>query len=340
MATFKKILLQDSSGNNLFPKVSSSQILYDTSGTTLETAYNNAITTLINRVYPIGALYCSTKPTHPHTLFPGTYWKKVDGGNAIIGAGSYTDGNGVTCNFTAGSKNVEYWTNVSLTLHEMPNHTHLLYQRATSTGRDGWDEWGDGTTTKTLVQGSGAGHNNIMASTVVYMWERVATADEESDHIVTSYLPAIPDMRAASYLGYSVTCTTDSASNTGQPYYAFSKDKGVNAANSYVIVNDDANGYMQTTTLKITFPKAITPKSMRLRAQSTNAANSTVIVPTYNSGTLSTSSCAFNANVVNQWRSLGNESNKTTTSLSFSFITYVKGTKITIESIEISETEL
>ena len=151
MATFKKVLLRDSGGNNLFPKVASSQVLYDTAGTSLETAYNNAITTLVNKIYPVGALYCSTKPTNPSTLFPGTHWKVVQGGNVIVGAGSYTDGNSVTCNFATNSKNVEYWTNVSLMRDEMPNHTHLLYQRATSTGRDGWDEWGDGTTTTTLI---------------------------------------------------------------------------------------------------------------------------------------------------------------------------------------------
>lgn len=340
MATFKKVLLQSSGGDNLFPKLTSSQVLYDTSGKTLETAYNNAISSLLDKIYPIGALYCSTKPTHPHTLFPGTYWKKVDGGNIIVGAGSYTDSNSVTCNFIAGQKNVEYWSNVSLTRDEMPNHTHLLYQRATSSGRDGWDEWGDGTSTTTLIQGSGAGHNNIMASTVVYMWERVATAEEESDHIITSYLPAIPDMKAASYLGYTVTCSTTSASNVGQPYYAFSRDAGVNSANSYKIVNDDANGYVQNTTLTITFPKAIIPKYIRIRAQSTNASNTSVVIPSYTSGSLGTSSCAFNENAINRWMDLRNENNQSTTSLSFKFTTYVKGTQVTVESIEITETSL
>ena len=338
MATFKKALLKNSAGDNLFPSIASTNILYDTSGTTLETAYTNALSTLIDKVYPIGALYCSTKSTHPHTLFPNTYWKKLDGGNIIVGAGTYTDVNNVTCTFTAGQKNVDYWTNVSLGRDEMPNHTHNLYQRATSTGREGSDEWGDGTATNTMVEGGSAGHNNLMASTVVYMWERVATAAEESTEVVTYYQPAIPSMKNTSYLGYTVSRTSNSnntSSTTGSPFSAFAVGGG-----SYKIINDDANGNEQYTTLTITFPNAIIPKYVRVRAESTSPADHTIGLPIYRNGNLKTVKYAFNASVIDHWFYIDNETDATATSLSFSFYTKTKGTIITVHSIEITETEL
>lgn len=135
--------------------------------------YARALSTLIlEAVYPVGSIYISVNETSPQTLFGGT-WKAIKG-KFLLGSSS---------THTAGSTGGE--ETHTLTIGEMPEHTHPMYS-----GNAGGDsEWtpneGDYlvdsvTQTKTTwwarlgmnYAGGGNAHNNMPPYLAVYMWKR------------------------------------------------------------------------------------------------------------------------------------------------------------------------
>ena len=71
---------------------------------------------ILRTIYPIGAIYITTNATNPSELFGGT-WEPYAEGRTLIGNGSLEN-----VNFVAGSTggNLTH----TLTLEEMPSHTH------------------------------------------------------------------------------------------------------------------------------------------------------------------------------------------------------------------------
>lgn len=135
--------------------------------------YSRALSTLIlEAVYPVGSIYISVNSTSPQTLFGGT-WKAIKG-KFLLGSSS---------THKAGSTGGE--ENHTLTVGEMPKHTHLMYS-GNSGGPEQWEPDEGSYLVDSVTQnkttwwaplgmnyaGSGASHNNMPPYLAVYMWTR------------------------------------------------------------------------------------------------------------------------------------------------------------------------
>ena len=128
-----------------------------------------SVTSLIDLVYPVGAVYISMNQTSPQTLFGGT-WKQIQG-RFLIGAGTA---------YPAGSTGGE--ATHTLTASEIPDHTHTfkytgqsvttgvnsirLYQAASNQ----YNAYSGGQSSNC----GGKAHNNMHPYMAVYMWTRTA----------------------------------------------------------------------------------------------------------------------------------------------------------------------
>lgn len=146
-------------------------------GTTLPSSPTNgrlffqetSVTSLIDVVYPVGAVYISMNQTSPQTLFGGT-WTQIQG-RFLIGASTA---------YPAGSTGGE--ATHTLTASEIPNHTHTfkytgqsvtigvnsirLYQAASNQ----YNAYSGGQSSNC----GGQAHNNLPPYMAVYMWTRTA----------------------------------------------------------------------------------------------------------------------------------------------------------------------
>jgi hypothetical protein len=122
------------------------------------------------RKWPIGSIYMSVSSTSPATLFGGT-WAAL-GGRMLIG---------VDETYTAGSTGGA--ATHTLTVAQMPNHSHYLSMRHNGTlGGDGVNDGSarmyGGTLNNDFFTSSYAGgnmpHNNLPPYLAVYMWKRTA----------------------------------------------------------------------------------------------------------------------------------------------------------------------
>ena len=122
-------------------------------------------------IYPVGSIYMSVNSTNPRTLFGGTWTQLKD--RFLLGAGStYTNGS------TGGE------ASHTLTVNEMPSHSHPQYVTVSSGGslsaNCDYDSYSSGTARKsaqnisTGTTGSGNSHNNMPPYLVVYMWQRTS----------------------------------------------------------------------------------------------------------------------------------------------------------------------
>lgn len=128
-----------------------------------------SVTSLIDLVYPVGAVYISMNQTSPQTLFGGT-WTQIQG-RFLIGAGTA---------YPAGSTGGE--ATHTLTASEIPDHTHSfkytgqsvttgvnairLYQAASNQ----YNAYSGGQSSNC----GGQAHNNLPPYMAVYMWTRTA----------------------------------------------------------------------------------------------------------------------------------------------------------------------
>lgn len=97
---------------------------------------NNSISQIIGMIYPVGSIYMSANDTNPSTLFGGT-WVAWGSGKVPVGIDtSDTDFN--TAEKTGGAKTHSYTPSGTvgghtLTVSEMPAHTHYEFTDADST---------------------------------------------------------------------------------------------------------------------------------------------------------------------------------------------------------------
>lgn len=122
-------------------------------------------------IYPVGSIYMSVNSTNPRTLFGGTWTQLKD--RFLLGAGStYTNGS------TGGE------ASHTLTVNEMPSHSHPQYVTVSSGGslsaNCDYDSYSSGKARKsaqnvsTGTTGGGNSHNNMPPYLVVYMWQRTS----------------------------------------------------------------------------------------------------------------------------------------------------------------------
>ena len=145
----------------------------------------------VDFIYPIGSIYISTESTDPSVLFGGK-WVQTAKSRAIVGAGSNianTDDSWGTfaanaSNFSAGSRVGE--ATHTLSINEMPKHTHRVYYYINSNLPGGVDHliaYGSPNSQGLASfessgwlgeKGEGQAHNNIMPIEVYYIWKRVS----------------------------------------------------------------------------------------------------------------------------------------------------------------------
>lgn len=127
------------------------------------------VSTVLNKVYPVGAIYMSVNSTNPKTLFGGTWVQIKD--RFLLAAGT---------TYKAGATGGE--ATHTLTADEIPNHQHVLwYPNAggEQSAAIGYPEAGSKNTwyaeaSKTGGAGGGAAHNNMPPYLAVYVWKRTA----------------------------------------------------------------------------------------------------------------------------------------------------------------------
>lgn len=132
------------------------------------------ISTVLSKVYPVGAIYMSVSSTNPQNLFGGTWVQIKD--RFLLAAGT---------TYKAGATGGE--AAHALTVDEMPKHTHPMY--SSNGGGDGTWTPDEGTylvdSVSTVKQtwwarlgmnaaGGGGAHNNMPPYLAVYVWKRTA----------------------------------------------------------------------------------------------------------------------------------------------------------------------
>lgn len=114
--------------------------------------------------YPVGSIYMSVNSTSPATLFGGT-WEQLED-TFLLAAGT---------NYAAGSTGGE--ATHTLTVDEMPNHSHLGYVGTTDAGSSDAARLGYANYAYRQLMtavGGGQPHNNMPPYLAVYMWKRTA----------------------------------------------------------------------------------------------------------------------------------------------------------------------
>lgn len=134
---------------------------------------NGAVKTadLLNKVYPVGAIYMSVNDTTPASFLGGT-WEQLED-RFLLGCGNtYIPG------LTGGEATHK------LTVSEMPSHTHKIegqkndstgyHHKGSQVGHAGITEGGNYWSKATTATGGGSAHNNMPPYLVVFMWKRTA----------------------------------------------------------------------------------------------------------------------------------------------------------------------
>lgn len=132
---------------------------------------NGLVTNILDKAYPVGAIYMSTANVSPESFLGGT-WERYGKGRTLMGVDEEND-NFNTVNKTGGEESHV------LTISEMPAHAHnLATSSEDGTHIDGYYKVGsynknNDNLTTSIVGGSQA-HNNLSPYITVYMWERTA----------------------------------------------------------------------------------------------------------------------------------------------------------------------
>jgi hypothetical protein len=148
-------------------------------GADVYSAIQSAITSALDKAYPIGSIYMSINSINPGTLFGGT-WVTFGAGRTIVGVDT-SDSDFNAPEKTGGSKSV------TLTTEQMPSHNHAagkydgttyLNHRTASSG-GGFNALAVENDTytyrvKTDYSGSGGAHTNLQPYIAVYLWKRTA----------------------------------------------------------------------------------------------------------------------------------------------------------------------
>lgn len=126
---------------------------------------------IVDKIYPIGSIYMSVNNTNPSDLFGGT-WVAWGNGRVPVGVDA-NDTDFDTVEETGGEKTH------TLTVAEMPAHTHTVYGRVDryqgsgTVFREPTEENSGRNNVDTSATGSGAAHNNLQPYITCYMWKRI-----------------------------------------------------------------------------------------------------------------------------------------------------------------------
>lgn len=131
----------------------------------------------VNVIYPVGSIYMSVNSTSPETLFGGT-WERITGRFLLAATDNGDSGASQAAGNTGGE--AEH----TLTVDEIPSHTHSVKHYSTNTAADPAATSFDLSSQKNLTNanssygplptGGGQAHNNMPPYLAVYVWKRTA----------------------------------------------------------------------------------------------------------------------------------------------------------------------
>ncbi len=134
-------------------------------------------------IYPVGSLFFSKDNNNPGSRMAGTSWIQVAEGQFVAGVGTGTDINGTSHTVTAGNTDTSGEYGHTLTVSELPAHTHPIKNSSKLGNDDNINYYGDhgspsGYPQSTDLQpdntGGGQSHNNLPPAFGMYVWERTA----------------------------------------------------------------------------------------------------------------------------------------------------------------------
>ena len=169
---------------------------------------------LVNLIYPVGAVYISVASTNPESIWAGTSWSAFGAGRTLVSLSS-GDSDFNVAEETGGSKTHTLTTaQLPSHAHNQPNHTHTQpnhthsgpnhrhhvpwsygggssiqiiagygnyqgdnltgYNGTQATGYSGTAATGYSGTAATSATGSGSAHPIVQPYIVTYMWKRTA----------------------------------------------------------------------------------------------------------------------------------------------------------------------
>jgi hypothetical protein len=148
--------------------------------------------TLIDYLYPVGAVYFSIDDNNPSTRFSGTSWNKIADGRFIAGVGTGTDQNSNSRSISPDNNDGSYIH--TLTVNQIPSHTHspeqnpsfpyvvtwpylgvINRQEAGSDSQDSFMFPGQRPQAQTLSEvGGNASHENTPPGFGLYIWQRTS----------------------------------------------------------------------------------------------------------------------------------------------------------------------
>lgn len=151
--------------------------------------------TIIDYLYPVGAVYLDTLDVNPSTRFLGTTWGKISEGKFLAGVGSGVDKNLENRTLNAGDDVSIGEYSHTLAISAMPSHNHRPKMRYMSVADDNAGTTGYlGTSPRALIDvnvygdtlttpgptltidpaGGGGAHNNIPPYFGLYIWKRLS----------------------------------------------------------------------------------------------------------------------------------------------------------------------
>ena len=133
---------------------------------------------MLETIYPVGSIYTNAGvATNPGTLLGFGTWTEFGAGRVIVGVDS-TDTDFDAVRETGGSKTDSH----SLSIAELPAHTHQLGSNDSGTGTGGASNVeftrsfgeGNGASVTSSSVGSGNAHTIVQPYITAYMWRRTA----------------------------------------------------------------------------------------------------------------------------------------------------------------------
>lgn len=140
----------------------------------------------VDLIYPIGSIYMNMNSTSPEVLFGGK-WQQLKA-RFLCGVGELDTANSSTF-YGATPSGYTIWAGETsgenmhtLSVNEIPAHSHTMNQMLLAGNSGGWDVvgkqggfWGaDNWNTRATNTGGGWSHNNMPPYFAVYMWKRIA----------------------------------------------------------------------------------------------------------------------------------------------------------------------
>ena len=138
----------------------------------------NLGSSLVNLIYPVGAIYISVNSTNPGTIWSGTTWVSFGAGRTLVGLDT-GDSDFNSSEETGGSKDV------TLTTSQIPSHTHTYTDRYWT--QHPYNLWSSAAPQNQIgiryfispnyttgSTGGGESHTNLQPYVVTYMWKRTA----------------------------------------------------------------------------------------------------------------------------------------------------------------------